>query len=159
MKRKSPPPIDAPTVDQVDQVEEIQRVAVLEALREILRGHARGDVAELLEVAHPEVDGERIVQIAFDALAEVGKESPETRLGFCLEAVRELYRLARDAGDYAVALSALREIAKLGDAYGTTRATQSRRRPEEPDPTTTAATPDRVAHLLQVVRSTNANRA
>lgn len=84
----------------------------------MIQGHATAHIIAQLEAYG--LPGDEITIIVEQALAKLVKSAkmPATvRRGWCLEALRELYRAMMAAGDYSGALGALKEIAKLAALY------------------------------------------
>lgn len=141
MTRKPPPPDTQPAALPLEE-------AVSQAMRLLLEGHARADIRELIAKAAPGQDPDRVLRLAVRRFAVIAKEPKQARLGFCQEAARELFRRMMDTGDYAGALRAVQELAKLSDAYSAGK--HLTREPDEVDTPDDAAA---VQSLLDTLRN------
>jgi len=122
-----------------------KRAAVTQTVKMLLDGHSETDIREyLLEYGKPQKP-KLIIRAALDNFKTIAAAPKATRLGFCQEAARELYRRMVEVGDYAGALRAIQELAKLTDAYAAAKATKA----AKPAP---KAAPTKTAELLSLVR-------
>jgi len=105
-----------------------KREAVAQTIRNLLAGHSPTDVKEWLAEEAKPFEPEAIIREALEALRLLAAEPADTKLGFCQEAARDLYRRSIEVGDFAGALAALKEFAKLSNLYSAGRT----RRPASP---------------------------
>lgn len=82
----------------------------------LVEGNSSADILEYLEAQRmtPEA-AKTCLQNALAKFVKIARLPSEVRRGWCLEAYRDLYRKLVSTGDYAGALRAVQEIAKLAD--------------------------------------------
>ncbi len=104
--------------------------AVLTVLKLIIEGQAEGDIKEFLtEAGLSDDDGLKMIEAAFAELDKTLDISQDTRLAWCLEALRDLYRQLVNIHDYTGAIRAVTEIAKLSGKVSP----EGRIKPDKPD--------------------------
>jgi hypothetical protein len=79
----------------------------------ILDGHSEHHIRESLADRDPGVPADALIIEAVKRFAEAGQFQPEIMLGWCAEAYRDIYRVAREAGDVATALRAVKLLSQL----------------------------------------------
>ena len=75
-----------------------------------MEGNRAEDIAQALANRFPNEDPAKLLSHAADHFATVAEADPLVVRGFCLEALRELYRRCFDIGDYQGALKAVKEL-------------------------------------------------
>ena len=78
-----------------------------------LQGAAVADIEEKVKTDWPKEDSANIIRAVLDDFATTGRQSKATIDGFCIDAARDLYRRMLEVGDFAGALSAIKELARL----------------------------------------------
>jgi hypothetical protein len=81
-----------------------------QAILWMLEGNRSEDIAQALRAKFPDEEPTALLNAAADHFATVAQADPLVIRGFCLEALREMYRRMVDVGDYAGALKALKEL-------------------------------------------------
>lgn len=76
----------------------------------LLEGNRTEDVAQAIAARFPGEDPAKLLHAAGDHFATVAGADPLVIRGWCLEALREMYRRMVDIGDYAGALKAIKEL-------------------------------------------------
>lgn len=104
-----------------------------EVSRLLLAGHSLADVTEYLGQEHPKLSTAEVADLANDWFAAAAAIPKETRLGWCLEAHRELYRRMVEIADFAGATRAVIEIAKLSKEVVQPAQTQANKRTKQTD--------------------------
>lgn len=80
----------------------------------IIEGHSNDDILEYLEASNMTLDQAKILfEEALKSFVKAANLPKSVRLGWCLEAYRDLYRRLLETGDYSGALKAIQEISKL----------------------------------------------
>jgi len=83
----------------------------------LIEGHGNRDIIEYLESQQmPTAEAKAVFQDALKKFIKAANLPKAVRRGLCLEMYRDLYRRLVATGDYAGALRAVGEIAKLADA-------------------------------------------
>lgn len=84
----------------------------------MVEGQGNAEIVEYLlaENMSPE-EAAAVFEQALGAMVKAAKLPRSVRLGWCLEALRDIYRKLVVSEDYAGALQAVKEIAKLTDLY------------------------------------------
>lgn len=73
-------------------------------------GNRSEDVAGAIKANYPTADAGDLIQKAGDHFSTVALADPVVIRGWCLEALREMYRRMVDIGDFANALKAVKEL-------------------------------------------------
>jgi hypothetical protein len=81
--------------------------------RWILDGQSEHDIRHALATDHQGAEATPLIVAAVERFHESGKFEPEIMLGWCYEAYRDIYRQAKDAGDLATAIRAVKSLAQL----------------------------------------------
>lgn len=84
-----------------------------EVVRLMLEGHSLTDVIEYMQKENKDLTGEQAAQWAFTWFEQSADIPEKSRLGWCLEAYRELYRKMVEIGDFNGAVKCVTEIQKL----------------------------------------------
>lgn len=87
----------------------------------VVSGATAADIEEAIAKAYPTADARALMLCVFDAITETGSAPAGTLRGFCIEALKELYRRMVEIGDYPGALRAVKELQAL-DETGPTKA-------------------------------------
>lgn len=109
--------------DQPEKIEAMPADPIELVVRMMIEGSPNGFIIDYLEAM--QIYKDEVALIIEQALAKFAKSArmpAAVRKGWCLEALRELYRRLMAANDYAGALGALKEIAKLSALYTTDNA-------------------------------------
>ncbi len=114
MSKKKPAPDKATPEQESDQ----DKTSVEAVFRMLLGGYADGDIKDFLqsEGLTASTAAKRLNK-AFDNLINASKIDQNIKLGWCIEAGRELFRQMTAIGDYPGALKALKEVAVLSGVY------------------------------------------
>jgi len=81
--------------------------------RWIIQGHTEHDIIQAVHAQFPKHDPKKLIGAAMLRIADAGQAPPEVLRGWALEAYRSLYRRMLEVGDFAGALAAVKEIARL----------------------------------------------
>lgn len=81
----------------------------------LLQGYTLPELCEWIDTNWGGDPGPHIAA-AGEHFLQVARDSHQSRLGFCLEATRDVYRRAVQIGDFAVALRAIKQLAELSAA-------------------------------------------
>ena len=84
-----------------------------EVVRLMLEGHSLSDVIEYKQKENKGLTAEQASEWAFSWFEQSADIPEKSRLGWCLEAYRELYRKMLEIGDYNGAVKCVSEIQKL----------------------------------------------
>ncbi len=79
----------------------------------IINGHTEHDIIAAIRHHWPRRDARKLIGDAMVKITQAGQVAPETLRGWVFEAYRDLYRRMLEIGDYAGALAAVKEIARL----------------------------------------------
>lgn len=79
----------------------------------ILDGHSEHDVREAIAHQWQGADAGPLIVAAVKRFADAGEFQPEIMLGWCAEAYREIYRVAKEAGDLGTAIRAVKSLSQL----------------------------------------------
>ena len=86
-------------------------------VRFLLDGAGGRDIAEFLQngglSAAAAAD---VIDAAFEHMVDAANIDPEARRGWCIEAMRDIYRRLVESGDYTGAIRAIKEISILSGA-------------------------------------------
>lgn len=86
----------------------------------MVEGNSAADIIEYLRGQKMTTEEAALIfEQAISGLVRAATLPKAVRKGWCLEALRDLYRKLVASGDYAGALGAVKEIAKLSDIYKT----------------------------------------
>jgi hypothetical protein len=88
--------------DQVNQV-----------LKWILSGASERDVTEAVTNCYQTTDPQPLILAALHELRQAADADPQTIRGFCIEAVRDLYRRMLEIGDFTGALRAVKQLSEM----------------------------------------------
>ena len=87
-------------------------------LKFLIEGQAYTDIEAFLKAEDLTAEqAAEILEKAFDELENANDIPTEVRRGWCLEAMRDVYRRLIETGDYNGAIKAVKEIANLSGAY------------------------------------------
>ena len=92
-----------------------------EVVRLMLEGHSLTDVIEYMQKENKGLTGEQAAQWAFTWFEQSADIPEKSRLGWCLEAYRELYRKMVEIGDFNGAVKCVSEIQKLNKSDSKTK--------------------------------------
>lgn len=81
--------------------------------RWILDGQAEHDIREAIATKWPQAQAQPLILAAVKRFSEAGQFESQIMLGWCAEAYRDLYRVAREAGDIPSALRAVKQLSQL----------------------------------------------
>tara|TARA_Y100000310_G_C20521112_1_gene733729 strand:+ start:487 stop:858 length:372 start_codon:yes stop_codon:yes gene_type:complete len=84
-----------------------------EVVRLMLEGHSLSDVIEYMQKGNKQLTSEDATLWAFSWFEQSADIPAKSRLGWCLEAYRELYRKMVEVGDFNGAVKCVTEINKL----------------------------------------------
>jgi hypothetical protein len=84
-----------------------------EVVRLMLEGHSLSDVIEYMQKEEKGLSAEQATAWAYSWFEQSADIPEKSRLGWCLEAYRELYRKMLDIGDFNGAVKCVSEIQKL----------------------------------------------
>jgi len=116
-----------------DENEEKELSPVEAVLKFIIEGNKNSDILGYFEEnGINDTAAGAAMQLAFDQLIAAGKVDPEIRLGWCIEAFREVYRLMLKTGDYSGALKAIHEVGKISGIYPDKRNVKDKGDGDEP---------------------------
>lgn len=90
-----------------------------EVVRLMLAGHSLSDVIEYMQNKQKGISVEQATEWAFSWFEQSADIPEKSRLGWCLEAYRELYRKMLDIGDFNGAVRCVTEIQKLNKGVKT----------------------------------------
>lgn len=93
------------------RISEIEMTA--EVVRLMLEGHSLSDVIEYMQKENKGLTAEEATKWAYSWFEQSADIPEKSRLGWCLEAYRELYRKMLDIGDFNGAVKCVTEIQKL----------------------------------------------
>ncbi len=79
----------------------------------ILSGASDFDIAEAITASFPGSDPLPLLKAAIARIHDAAKLDPQTVLGFCFEATRDMYRRMVEVGDFAGACRAIRQMRDL----------------------------------------------
>ena len=85
----------------------------------VLEGNQLQDIEEKIRADWPSEDPAALIEAVLSGFTKTGTQSKEVIEGFCIDAARDLYRRMLAVGDFAGALSAIKEIARLRQKSGT----------------------------------------
>lgn len=104
-------------------------------LKFMIEGQAYSDiVAFLVSEGDSPKAAAKSIQKALDKLDSVNETSAEVRRGWCIEAMREVYRRLLASGDYNGAIKAVKEIGLLSGAYPQKTKAKATLSPKTPKP-------------------------
>jgi hypothetical protein len=86
------------------------------ASRMLVDGFSDQDAAESIATRFPGVDVRKLLELAGDRLSQAARCDRQVVIGFAFEAYREIYRLSKEAGEYADATRAVKELVALARA-------------------------------------------
>lgn len=84
-----------------------------QVLKWILSGATEHDISEAIKASWPDAAARPLLVAAIEQLRDSADFDPQTVLGFCFEATRELYRRMIDIGDFAGALRAVKQLTEI----------------------------------------------
>jgi len=84
-----------------------------QVLKWILTGATEHDITEAIKASWPDAAARPLLVAAIEQLRDSADFDPQTVLGFCFEATRELYRRMIDIGDFAWALRAVKQLTEI----------------------------------------------
>ena len=84
-----------------------------QVFRWIIAGHTEHDIIDAIKATWPKRNPTKLIGDAMMKIANAGQVEPEILRGWAFEAYREIYRRMLEVGDYAGALAAVKEIARL----------------------------------------------
>jgi hypothetical protein len=90
--------------DRIDQVR-----------RWIIDGNTEHDIGQAIAATWPDEKPKPLIVAALKLIADSGSVDPDLARGWCFEAYRSLYLKALEAGDFATALRAVKEIGGLNN--------------------------------------------
>lgn len=79
----------------------------------IISGATETDIADAITETFPEADQSALLLAAISKIRESAKIDPETVMGFCFEATRDLYRRMVEVQDFPGALRAIKQLREL----------------------------------------------
>jgi hypothetical protein len=86
---------------------------VEEVFKWILSGITEHELKKKIAEAWPNADDQPLILSAVKRFSQSGQLDPTAVMGFCFEASRDLYNRLVDAGDFAGALRAVKQMADL----------------------------------------------
>jgi hypothetical protein len=83
------------------------KAALEQVLKWVLAGHSEADIEEAIGKSWPDKPPAALILAAGDHLRASASFDVRTVLGWCIEALRDLYKRMVDIGDYAGAIRAV----------------------------------------------------
>ena len=81
----------------------------------ILSGACQHDIEKAIAEQHPRANPRSVMVSAMQRIAESAASDPDVVKGWAIEATRQVYQRALEAGDFASALRSLKQIVELSE--------------------------------------------
>lgn len=98
---------------------------VVQTQKQIIEGHSKDDIIEFISDSGEE-EPEKIFAAALIKFSQHGLAEDAIKKGFACAAVQTLYQKMLEVGDFAGALSALKEFSKLNNLYDKEKGNQKK---------------------------------